>query len=245
MSTITEDTLLVFDPPADGHKKVTVDFEVVVIASSGGLVLSREAEGRVDWTEKLAGCIRDWGNGATVVDTVSARRLERSTAWQRSMPIAPFGTDRVGQKTAMGAIRPALRSRQTCAVLGSRWRLAAARGRPLLGREEVRPLAESMNFIAQLEPILPGQRKIVGLVSPSRDAGPLRDDKRVDVRVSLVVAPRPDMAQGARQDEVRVRPYLGREVAVRDGGLVGSGLDKHGKSVGGDLLQSGHGVSSG
>ena len=100
-----------------------------------------------------------------------------------------------------------------------------------------------MDSIAQFKPILPSQRMVVGSVSPTRDAGDLRDDKCVDVWVVLVIAPRPDVAQGARQGEVRVRFDLGRELTVGDGGLVGRGLDKHGKSGGGDLLQRGHGGS--
>ena len=71
-----------------------------------------------------------------------------------------------------------------------------------------------MDFIAGIEPIVLGQRMIVGPVSPTRDAGRLRNDQCVDMRVALVVAPRPDMAQGAWQDQVRVGPDLYREVAV-------------------------------
>ena len=113
----------------------------------------------------------------------------------------------------------------------------------MLGRCQVRPLAESMNLISQLNPSLPSQRTTVGSESLTRHAGDLRDDKRVDVRIVLVIAPRPDMTQGAWQNEELVRFDLGREVVVGNGGLIGRGLDKHGKRRGGDLLQGGHGRS--
>ena len=120
------------------------------------------------------------------------------------------GTDRVGHKTAMGAASQGRRGWRSGPVPGLRPRLAAARGKPIVGRDELRPTAELTDCITELEPIVLGQRMIVASVSPTRDAGGLRDDQCVDVRVALVVAPRPDMAQGAWQDQVRVGADLCR-----------------------------------
>lgn len=61
-----DDTLLPFDFPAVGRKKVTAAFDGGRLSSDGGLLLLRAAERRLGLADLLAGCIRDRRNPAQV-----------------------------------------------------------------------------------------------------------------------------------------------------------------------------------
>lgn len=56
---MTEDSLLPFDLPAVAGKKLTVGFDGGQLSSDGGLLLLREAERRLQITDRLAGALRD------------------------------------------------------------------------------------------------------------------------------------------------------------------------------------------
>jgi hypothetical protein len=54
-----DDSLLPFDFPAVGRKKLTAAFDGGRLSSDGGLLLLREAERHLGLADRLAGCIRD------------------------------------------------------------------------------------------------------------------------------------------------------------------------------------------
>ena len=70
--TMIDDSLLPFNLPTGGRKKVSATFDGGLISSDGGLVLLREAEGRLNLAETLAGCIWDRRNPALVAHSLAA-----------------------------------------------------------------------------------------------------------------------------------------------------------------------------
>ena len=97
-------------------------------------------------------------------------------------------------------------------------------------RGRIGPSAETMDFITDSWPIVTGQGEIFRLVSPTGNAGRLRHDERVDVRIPVTVAPRPDVAQNPGEEFVRTSSNLFGQVTVGDGGSAGGGLNSTGKA---------------
>jgi hypothetical protein len=65
-----EDTLLPFDLPSVGRKKVSVAFDGGMLSSDGGVLLLRSVERRLGLAARLAGCIRDRRNRESILHTV-------------------------------------------------------------------------------------------------------------------------------------------------------------------------------
>lgn len=63
---MTDNSLLPFDLPAVGRKKVTAAFDGGLVSSDGGLLLLRAAERRLGLADRLAACLRDRRDPALV-----------------------------------------------------------------------------------------------------------------------------------------------------------------------------------
>jgi hypothetical protein len=67
---MSEDTLLPFDLPSVGRKKVSVGFDGGLLSSDGGVLLLRGVERHLGLAARLAGCIRDKRNPDGILHTV-------------------------------------------------------------------------------------------------------------------------------------------------------------------------------
>jgi hypothetical protein len=67
---MSEDTLLPFDLPSVGRKKLSVAFDGGLLSSNGGVLLLRGVERRLGLAARLAGCLRDKRNPNSILHTV-------------------------------------------------------------------------------------------------------------------------------------------------------------------------------
>ena len=105
------------------------------------------------------------------------------------------------------------------------------------GRCEIAPSAKGVDVVAKLSPFANiGQRPTIRLVPLARDARTLRHYECVDVRVAVVVAPRPDVTKGPWKDEIRAGIDLRGELAIRDRCASRRHIDKYRERGRGDLL---------
>ena len=104
-------------------------------------------------------------------------------------------------------------------------------------RLEVAPSAEGVDLVTKLCPFANiGQRLAIRLVALARNAVTLRHYERVEMWVAVVVAPRPDMAKGTWEHEVRAGVYLRGKLPVCDRSPSGRNIDKYRESGRGYLV---------
>src|SRR5438270_154236 len=77
---MTDDTLLPFDLPSVDRKKLTVDFEGGNQSSNGGLLLLRQAEGKVRGSRRLASAVPDRRDPSRICHDVFEMVMARVSA---------------------------------------------------------------------------------------------------------------------------------------------------------------------